>query len=51
MSTKAEICNLVKSAKIGKVLKENLIIFVKAKDEELQWLKADNIIFLKYHEK
>ena len=42
---------LVESTKIGKVLKEKLISFGKAKDEELKSLKADMLSFKHDHEK
>ena len=50
MSTEAEIRTLIESTKIGKVLKEKLISFGKAKDEELKSLKADILILKHDHE-
>ena len=50
MSTEAEIRNLVEHSKIGKSLKEKLISFGKAEDEELKFLKADMLILKHDHE-
>ena len=50
MSTEAEIRNLFAHSKIGKSLKEKLISFGKAKDDELNSLKADMLILKLDHE-
>ena len=42
--TAAKICNLVESVKFGKVLKEKLISFGKAKNNEPTSLKADCLV-------
>jgi len=50
MSTEAQIRNLVEHSKIGKSLKEKLISFGKAKDEELKPHKAEMFILKDDHE-